>query len=389
MEIAVIDVATTKIDFDRLIERRGSDSTKWAKYSGRDILPMWVADMDFASPPEVITAVKKRLDHGVLGYSVVPDNLVATVVERLAERHRWVIEPEWLVWLPGVVPALNLACRAVGQPGDSVVTFTPVYHPFLSAPGLSQRRLIKVPLTLTGVRYGFDLDALAAAVTPQTRLLLLCNPHNPVGRVQSAEELAAIAEFCLARDIVICSDEIHCDLILEPHLTHISTATLDESVAANTITLLAPSKTFNTAGLSCAFAVIPNSALRERFEHAMRGIKPEVNPLSYHAALAAYRHGEPWRQALITYLRGNRDFLAAAAEKWPDIRMLPLEATYLAWLDVAAMGLSDPQAAFEAVGVGPSPGAQFDDNRFLRLNFGCPRATLAEAVRRIGRLFSH
>ncbi|MGF1526622.1 MAG: MalY/PatB family protein [Candidatus Competibacterales bacterium] len=376
--------------FDPIIDRRGTDSThstKWAKYAGRDVVPMWVADMDFASPPAVLEALHRRVDHGVFGYSRPPVGLVETMVAHLERRHRFEVDPEALVWLPGLVPGINLACRAVGEDGDGVATFVPVYHPFLKAPALSRRTLVTVPLAEAHNRWQPDAAALAKALTPRTRLFLLCNPHNPVGRVFGEAELTALAEVCLANDVVVVADEIHCDLILEPGLDHLSFAALAPEVADRTITLLAPSKTYNLAGLGCSLAVITNRELRERFKAAMTGIVPDVTPLSLAAAEAAYGRGEPWRQGLIAYLRHNRDRLQAAVAGWPGVDMAPAEATYLAWLDCRATGVDDPLAFCEAAGVGPSPGAQFGAPGFVRLNFGCPTSTLETAIARLGKAF--
>jgi len=229
------------VDFDRVIERRRTASTKWNKYAGRDILPLWVADMDFESPPSVMDALRRRIDHGVFGYTDAPDSLVAALQDYVCSHYRWRIEAEWLVWLPGLVPGLNLACRAVGQMGDAVLTATPVYPPFLRAPVQAGRELITVPLVDRGRDWGWDFRSLEAAITPRTRLMLLCHPHNPVGRVWREDELAQLIALARRHDLVICSDDIHCDLILAPEVVHSPLATLDAGFACRTITLLAPS----------------------------------------------------------------------------------------------------------------------------------------------------
>ncbi|MDH5298415.1 MAG: PatB family C-S lyase, partial [Desulfobulbaceae bacterium] len=303
---------TIPFDFDTPMDRRHTASLKWDRYQGRDILPLWVADMDFAAPPPVVEALRRRVDHGVFGYTLPPAELTGTVVAMLAERYHWRIEADWLVWLPGLVTGLNVACRAVGEEGDGVVTLTPVYPPFLSAPVQSGRELLTVPLAAEGNHWTMDLQRLAATLTPRTRLFLLCSPHNPVGRLFHREELQALADLCLCHDLIVCADEIHCDLILAPGRSHIPLATLSPEMAARTITLMAPSKTFNLPGLGCAFAVIADRALRARFRHAMAGIVPHVNTLGYTAALAAYRHGNEWLAELLHYLRINRDLVAEA-----------------------------------------------------------------------------
>jgi cystathionine beta-lyase len=373
-------------DFDEIIDRRGTGSEKWEKYRGRDILPMWVADMDFRSPPEVLAALRRRTEHGVFGYTGPTPELVETLRAALMRDFGWAVDPDWLVWLPGLVTGLNVACRSVGEAGDDVLTFVPVYPPFLSAPRYSGRGVVRVPLAEERNRWRIDFERLEAVTTPRTRLFLLCNPHNPVGRVFDADELGRLAAFCLERRIVVCADEIHSGLVLDPQKRHVPLATLSAEAAGSTITLMAPSKTFNLAGLGCAFAVIPAEALRRRFRQAKAGIVPMLNPYGYAAAEAAYRDGEPWRLALIAYLRENRDLLAAAlAGMAPALPMAPVEGTYLAWIDVRPLGLEDPAGFFEAAGVGLQDGREFDGPGFLRLNFGCPRRVLAEALARMRR----
>jgi len=385
-------------DFDTPVDRRNTASVKWDKYKDRDIIPMWVADMDFRSPPAVIAALHERAEHGVFGYTAVSHDLVGEVQSRLKEKYDWVIDEEWLVWLPGLVTGLNVVCRAVGHDRSRVLTTVPVYPPFLGAPAYSGRTLTTVPLTHSGghgidgavtgglrsdVFWQMDFDRIQNAVTPDTRLFLLCHPHNPVGRVFDRKELAHLAEICEKNDIVVCSDEIHSELILEPGMRHVPFATLAPDIAERTITLMAPSKTYNIPGLSCSFAVISNAHLRRRFKSAMAGIVPKVNTMGLTAALAAYRHGGDWHAALLNYLRKNRDAVTRAAAGMPAVAMTPIEATYLAWIDVRAAGLTDPIAFFETAGVGLSDGREFGGPGYVRLNFGCPRSVLLEALERM------
>jgi cystathionine beta-lyase len=372
-------------DFDRTIDRTDTASEKWDRYQGRDVLPMWVADMDFASPPEVLEALHRRVDHGVFGYTRAPEALIDSVCNYLLRSYGWEIERRWLLFLPGLVSGLNIACRAVGRRGDAVMTAVPVYPPFLTAARLSGRELITVPLKPAEQRWTFDFEQMAKAVTPRTKLFILCNPHNPVGRVFSKRELQKLVDFCQAHHITLCSDEIHCDLILEAALAHIPTATLNKTATRRCITLMAPSKTFNIAGLGCSFAVISDQQLRRRFRAAMQGIVPHVNALAYTAAAAAYRHGELWRQALIAYLRRNRDRVVDAIGAMPSLQVSPVEATYLAWIDARAAGIEQPQRFFENAGVGMNDGADFGAPGFVRLNFGCPAALLDEALGRLSR----
>lgn len=376
--------------FDLPVDRHGSDSLKWARYAGRRnargeaILPLWVADMDFAAPPEVTGALATRIAHGVFGYGHTERAWQEALVQALLRDYGWAVQPDWLVPLPGLVSGLNIAARTVGAPGDALVTATPVYPPFMSAPRHMERECITVPLRAAD-NWSWDLEALRAAHTPRTRGLLLCHPHNPVGRVWTPAELAALAAHAEAHDLVVISDEIHCDLILEPGLRHRPFALQSAQAAARTITLMAPSKTYNIPGLGAAFAVISNPALRRRFERALAGIVPHPNVLGQVATTAAYAHGLPWRTALLDYLRENRDALMAL-DGVGGLRVVKPQATYLAWLDCRALDTRDPHALFEELGVGLSDGRDFGGEGFLRLNFGCTRATLDEAIRRIARL---
>ncbi|MCP4455744.1 MAG: putative C-S lyase [Planctomycetes bacterium] len=371
-------------DFESTADRTESCSLKWDLYRGQDIIPMWVADMDFQAPPEVLNVLQARIDHGVLGYTLPPKALTEVLVERFQNAYGWAIEPHWLVWLPGLVVGLNLACRAVGELQDEVLVMTPVYPPFLSAPALSGRQLKTVPLVQHQGRYVVDEAALRHAITDRTRLLILCNPHNPVGRAFGKEELERIANICLEKNVVICSDEVHCDLILDD-IPHTPTATLSPDTAAKTVTLMSPSKTFNLPGLNCAFAIIPDREIRRRFESVKNGIVPHVNVFGYEAALAAYTHGEPWHRALLAQLHSNRDLVEQTVAQAPGLSMNHVEATYLAWIDARELHQKDPKAFFDRAGVGMSNGLDFDGSGFVRLNFGCSEATLREGLDRIKR----
>ncbi len=370
-------------DFDTPVERRGTASMKWEKYKGQDVIPMWVADMDFRSPPAVIRAIAQRTADGVFGYTLTPQDLNHQVVAMLRQTYDWTVEPEWLVWLPGLVTGLNVACRAVGEDGDDVMTAVPVYPPFLSAPAFSRRKLTKVPLKENDNRWQFDFERLEEMVTARTRMFILCNPHNPVGRVYTRNELTELAAICLRHNIVICSDEIHCGLILDKDKIHVPTATLSPEVAAHTITLMAPSKTFNLPGLGCAFAVISDRTLRRRFKSSMAGIVPRPNVLGYAAAMAAFTECADWQAALLDYLRGNLAAIARAIRQMPPLSIAPVEATYLAWIDMRASGLKNPAKFFEEAGVGLQDGVEFDGPGFVRLNFGCTRSLLQTALARM------
>lgn len=377
-----------QFDFDTVLERRGTDSQKWQKYQGRDILPMWVADMDFKSPPAIIEALQRRVADGIFGYARPVRSTTDALVAAFETRYGWSVDPAWIVWLPGLVVGLNVTAQAFAEPGEEVLCLTPVYPPFMTAPANSGRVAKKVPLALNAAesRWEIDWEALEGAVTPRTRLFYLCNPHNPVARVFRRDELLRIGEFCVRHDLVLCSDEIHCDLILEA-LPHVPTSSLSEAIARRTITLMAPSKTYNVPGLGTSLAIIPDAALRARFVRATAGIVAEINCLGYSACEAAYTQCEPWRQELLATLRGNRDFLTQALiRSLPGVDLeAPMEATYLAWLNVKKLRHSDPVALFEEYGVGLSDGAFFGVPKgdYVRLNLGCPRSTLEEGLRRM------
>jgi cystathionine beta-lyase len=372
-------------EFDEVIDRRGTWSSKWNRYAGRDVLPFWVADMDFRAPPFIRRALESCVAHGVFGYTETPAPLVAAVVEWLDEEYDWSVSPEWLVWLPGVVGGFNLACRAVGRPGDSVLMNVPVYYPFLAAPRHGEREAIEVPLVRADDRWAMDFDSMGTAIGRSTRLFLFCNPQNPTGRAYTRDELIELARFCERHDLLICSDEIHCSLVLDADKRHVPIASLAPEIAARTITLMAPTKTYNTPGLGCAFAIIPDAPLRRRFNAARAGLVPGIGGLAYAAATAAYEDRSDWLPRLRTYLAGNRDRLEETVRALPRIAMTHVEATYLGWIDVRDLGLASVPEHFEAYGLGFSDGSQFHGPGFVRFNFGCPRATLEEGLARLRR----
>ena len=371
------------IDFDVEIDRSGSSSAKWDRYRGTDILPMWVADTDFVVPPEILGAMQKRLAHGVFGYTNKPDGINELVAERLQNLYQWSVNPSWVVWLPGVISGMHMGARCVGSSGDSVLVPSVIYPPIEATPELCDRKSLTVPMVKNEGRWVLDLDWIEANINKDCRVLHLCNPQNPGGSVYTREELTRLAEIAVAHDLIVCSDEVHSDLILEPGRAHIPIATLGEEIAKRSITMMAPSKTFNTAGLSCAFAVVPDAKLRRRFRKAGQGIVPYVNVFGYTSAQAAYEFGDEWNRQLVEYLRGNRNFLVKEINSIPGLSLDPVEATYLAWIDVSELNLKNPKAFFEKAGVGLSAGREFGDERFMRMNFGCPRSRVEEAVTRI------
>ena len=376
-------------DFDELIDRTNTDSVKWDKYKDRDIIPLWVADMDFKAAPPILQALENVVKQGVIGYWHTPDELLNVVIKRLKERHNWEIKKEWIIWLPGLVPGLTLSCMTVGNDGDEIITTVPVYGPFMRAPIAAKKNLVKVPLLLENNRWTFDFEAIKAAITPRTKIFMLCNPYNPAGTVFTKEDLQTLADICVEHNIVICSDEIHCDLILDERKKHISIATLNKDAENQTITLLSPSKTFNIAGLGCSFAVIPNNEIRARFATLRSIIEPEVSAFAYQAALAAYRDGDEWHNQLLSYLRKNHDFVLQEMNSFNGFTMQPLEATYLAWIDIRESGIENIAELLENAGVGISDGGvYFDGKGYIRLNFGTQMRRLEAAIWRMRKVLN-
>jgi len=372
-------------DFETVIERRGTGCIKYDRRP--DLDPFWVADMDFASAPEILEALHRRVDHGVFGYAQPHAGLVESVHAYLEKYHESRVPEESIIHLGGLVPALSLACRAFANPGDAVLTCTPVYPPFLEVHQDAGLELQTVPHVRNAEgAWSFDWEKLESTVTPKTRIFLLCHPQNPLGRVFPPEVLERLAAFCERHDLVLVSDEVHCDLVLEPEKTpFFSTLRLPESFHDRLVVLLSPSKTWNIAGLGYAFAVIRNDSLRRRFTSARGHMMPEINALAYYAAEAAYRHGEPWRQALLEILRKNRATLTEfLVEHAPALRYSPGDATYLAWIDASALGVPNPAQYFETHSkLFLSDGTYFGVPDHIRLNFGCPRSRLLNALQKL------
>jgi cystathionine beta-lyase len=379
----VPSVAKTPFDFDTLIDRRGTASVKWDKYGKRDIIPMWVADMDFACAPAIVDALHRRVDHGIFGYSNPPAGLIDATIAHLKNEYGWQVEPDWIVWLPGLVVGLNVVCRAFGGEGAEVLTAVPIYPPFLSAPAHAARNAVRVQMSESNGVWRWDMPALERAITPSSRLLLLCNPHNPVGRVFTREELQEVADVCVRHNLVLCSDEIHNGLILDADKRHIPVASLGEDIAQRTVTLMSASKTFNQPALGCAYAVASNPDLREKLRKTMAGIVHHVGLMGYVATEAAYRNGKQWQLALLDYLRGNRDLVEREISAMPGLRVWHAEATYLSWIDARGLPAEDAVKFFNDAGVGLYDGALFGASGFLRLNFACPRALLEKALERM------
>ncbi|MBS1063853.1 PatB family C-S lyase [Gluconobacter wancherniae] len=374
-------------DFDAVIDRRGTGSNKWTRYPA-DVLPMWVADTDFAVAPAIVDALRKRAAHPVFGYAVAQDALRAQIVTELRTRFDWVISPADIVLLPGVEPGFNMAMKAFLNPGDSIAVQTPIYRPILRAPGHwgLKRRDIRLDPNASG-EWAIDLAQFDAQMSG-ARAFLLCNPHNPSGKVYTREELLGIADICAKRDALIISDEIHGDLVFDGR-THTPIASLSHEIARRTITLMAASKTYNIAGLKTAFAVITDPDIRARFEANRLGMVDSVNLFGLVATEAALAGGAEWRDAQLAYLQANRDVLVDTIRTtMPGITLHAPQATFLAWLDCSALELGEePQAFFlREAKVALSAGSEFHETEtqdFVRLNFGCTRATLLQGLDRM------
>ena len=369
------------------INRRNSDSVKW--HQPDDVLPMWVADTDFMAPPAVIEALQKRVAHGAFGYHYESPGLRPAVVAWVKSRYGWEVDPDWIIFPPDVMRGVNWVAQTVASPGQGILLQTPVYGPFFDVVRNGDFVMQDAPLIQDADgRYGLDMDALRTAVTPETRAFLLCNPQNPTGRVFHRSELETLAEFCLTHDITIISDEIHADLIYtESH--HIPIASLSPEVARNTATFIAPSKTFNLAGLKAAVGIIPNAELRQQMQKSQHGLIARINVLGMTAMETAYRQGGPWLEGTMRYLQSNRDYLLdiIARDELPGVRMARPDGTFLAWLDFRATRWADAPARhiLEEAKVLLNEGDWFGETGrgFARLNFGCPRSTLEEGVERI------
>ncbi len=384
-----------KFDFDKIIDRTGTASFKWdlvdGIFGGTGLLPLWVADMDFESPPEVVAALVQRAKHGVYGYTAPMPEYYQAVADWFDRRHAWRITPEWIVTAPGVMPALNLLIQTFTEPGDGIIVQKPVYYPFMRSIKNNGRRVINNPLKLEGNAYRIDFDDLERkAGDPAARLMILCSPHNPVGRVWTKEELKRIGEICLAHDVLVVSDEIHCDLIFAGH-RHVPYGSICSEFLMKSVTCTAPSKTFNLAGLQTANLVIASLDLRQRYNRTIDCLGLRwPNLFGAEALIAAYRHGDKWLDQLMEYLSCNLAFLKEfIAANMPRVRVIEPEATYLVWLDFREFGLDT-----EALKVLMRKGARLalDDgyvfgspegDGFERINIACPRSILEEALTRM------
>jgi cystathionine beta-lyase len=384
-----------RYDFDAVLDRRQTNSLKWDRcpvdFGLDDVIPMWVADMDFAAPPAVVEAIQCRAAHGAYGYASVPESFWASAIDWLRERHGWTVDRQWLARAPGVVPALNLCVNAFTQPGDGVLVQTPVYYPFFHAVERNGRRLIRNSLAAGSLGYRMDFDDLEGRIDDHTRLLILCSPHNPVGRVWRREELEQLGEICVRHQLLVLSDEIHMDLALPGH-RHVPLATISPALAARTVTLLAPSKTFNVAGLNMSLVVASNPDLLARYTIEFDAAGLTIASLFGTVALeAAYRQGGDWLNQLLDYLAANVDFTERfLRERIPELRFIRPEGTYLALIDCRLLGMSQLELDdffLRTARVYFDSGAWFGEEAagFERINLACPRKTLTEALGRIER----
>lgn len=384
-----------KYNFNKIINRAGTHSLKWdfcEKFTGeKDILPMWVADMDFEAPKPVVEAIRKWTEHGIFGYTERSDPYYDAVIQWMKKRHDWEIQKEWITCTPGVVPSINIAVQAFSQPGDKVILQPPVYYPFMSAVLNNGRRVVNNNLKIEEGRFLIDYEALKNSIDEKTRMIILCSPHNPVSRVWTKDELETLAKICLEHDIIMVSDEVHSDLVMKQY-RHTPLATLSEEVEKAVVTCTAPNKTFNLAGLQMANIIIPNRTLYNQFKNTVAKAGLEMaNMFGIVATEAAYKHGEEWLEQLLKYLQQNYNFLVSFIEEnIPQVKVFPLEGTYLVWLDFRTYGLSDEkmkELLRKKAKVWLSEGYIFGEGGegFQRMNIACPRKLLEEGLTRIAK----
>jgi cystathionine beta-lyase len=384
-----------RYDFDRVIPRKQTNSVKWdlmAKVAKEeDLIPLWVADMDFPAPPEVVAAITKRAELGMYGYTASPQSYVDAIIGWVKRRHGWEIRQEWLASAPGVVPALSMLVMSLTSRGDRVVIQPPVYPPFFDVIRKNGREIVENPLVLRDGTYRIDFADLERKLAAGAKMMILCSPHNPVGRVWTRDELVRMAELCLRYKTILVSDEIHWDLVYEEH-THLPVASLSEEIAMNTITCISAGKSFNLAGLLTANVIIPNPEWRHAYIHTLQTMHLFIENFFAGAAVeAAYTHGEAWLAQLMRYIKGNLDYLTDfLATRIPEIKPIKPEGTYLAWLDCRELGMNADEIKnwmYKKAKVALNEGSTFGKagEGFLRINLACPRATLAEGLARMER----
>lgn len=382
-----------KYNFAQEIKRLNTACEKWDdlenRFGVKDVISMWVADMDFQSPPSVIEALKQRAEHGVYGYTLRSDSYFEAITDWLKRRHQWSVNKEWITHSPGVIPALSLIIRSFTQPGDKIVIQPPVYHHFSRVIRVQEREVINNPLKLEDGRYTMDFDDLEAKIDPKVKMLILCSPHNPVGRVWSEEELMRLGQICIKHNILVVADEIHFDLVYKKH-SHVPFARISEEFLDRSITCIAPSKTFNLMGLQVSSIIIPNKELRDRYNKKVNDLSiGSPNTFGVVASEAAYRHGEEWLDQLIDYLQENLNYLIDYfTKKIPQIKVIQPEGTYLVWLDCRAMGLSAKELddfMLQRAKVAMNEGYIFgnEGEGFMRMNIACPRSILEKSLQQM------
>ncbi|MFE3975136.1 MULTISPECIES: MalY/PatB family protein [unclassified Peribacillus] len=387
-----------KYNFDQEIRRLNTDCEKWDKlenqFGVKDVIPMWVADMDFQSPQPIIEALKQRVEHGVYGYTLRPDSYMESIVSWLKRRHRWSIEKEWITHSPGVIPALSLAIQSFTQTGDKIIIQPPVYHHFARVIQANGREIVNNPLKLENGHYSIDFADLEAKIDSTVKMLILCSPHNPIGRVWSKEELTRLGQICMKHNILVVADEIHCDFVYKTH-THIPFASISEEFANHSLTCIAPSKTFNLMGVQTSSIIIPNQQLRDRYDRELNTLSiGSPNIFGVVALEAAYRHGEEWLDQLLEYLQGNLEFtLNYFSKNIPQIKVIQPEGTYLVWLDCRELGFSVKELdefMLRKARVAMNEGLIFgmEGEGFMRLNIACPRSMLKNALDGIEKAIS-
>lgn len=381
-----------KYDFDEPVSRRGTNSYKWDTVKDEDVLPMWVADMDFRTAPTIVGALQKRVEHGIFGYTKVPPAYYEAVVNWFRRRHAWLIEKEWIVYTTGVVPAISAIVKALTVPGDRVLVQTPVYNCFFSSIRNNGCEAVANPLIYANGTYRIDYDDLERkAADPKVKLLLLCNPHNPVGRVWTRQELRRIGEICIRNRVLVVADEIHCELVFSGHV-YIPFASISEDFREHSVTCISPSKAFNLAGLQIANIVAADTDIRMKIDKAININEVcDVNPFGVEALIAAYNRGEDWLEELKHYLSVNYNYLRAYFDEYlPEFPVVMLEGTYLVWVDCRGVGLSSREITdilLEKEKVRVNPGSLYGEagEGFIRLNIACPREKLIEGLNRLKR----
>jgi cystathionine beta-lyase len=385
-------------NFDEPVRRDGTDCIKYDRredtFGIRDVIPMWVADMDFKTPDFIVKSLHDRLDHEIYGYSFRPPEYYLSIINWLSRRHNWKVEKEWITFSPGIVPALNFCTLAFTEPGDSIIVQPPVYFPFFSAAESHGRKLIYNKLIESDGRWIMDYDSLISSVDGKTKMIIISNPHNPIGRVWTPEELTRLAEICLRNNILILSDEIHCDLVL-PGFSFTPFAKLSEKIAENTVTLIAPSKTFNLAGLSTSSVIISNPVLRRTFNKIVESLHVgNGNIFGTIASVAAYSHGHQWLDALLDYIDHNVDFVEDYCRKMiPEIITVQPEATYMIWLDCRKFGMTGKELHrffVTKAGIGMNEGSTFGPGGegFMRMNVATTHQTVIKAMEQMEKAVS-